>query len=127
MSDATVTVLTPASSSAAARRIARARPRRLGSATCRETAPRFGSTPRASASASRRRPANGRRLGDPARRSWHRLLTCAVTNQDRRSSSLHDIAHRNLLPRSIDRGAACTCLLYTSDAADERSSVDLGG
>ena len=22
---------------------------------------------------------------------------------------------------------ACTCLLYTSDAADERSSVDLGG
>ena len=21
----------------------------------------------------------------------------------------------------------CTCLLYTSDAADERSSVDLGG
>ena len=23
--------------------------------------------------------------------------------------------------------AYCTCLLYTSDAADERSSVDLGG
>ena len=23
--------------------------------------------------------------------------------------------------------AVCTCLLYTSDAADERSSVDLGG
>ena len=23
--------------------------------------------------------------------------------------------------------AACGCLLYTSDAADERSSVDLGG
>ena len=24
-------------------------------------------------------------------------------------------------------GRTCTCLLYTSDAADERSSVDLGG
>ena len=23
--------------------------------------------------------------------------------------------------------SACSCLLYTSDAADERSSVDLGG
>ena len=25
------------------------------------------------------------------------------------------------------QGAGCVCLLYTSDAADERSSVDLGG
>ena len=25
------------------------------------------------------------------------------------------------------RADACSCLLYTSDAADERSSVDLGG
>ena len=25
------------------------------------------------------------------------------------------------------RGACAACLLYTSDAADERSSVDLGG
>ena len=29
------------------------------------------------------------------------------------------------LPPAIDRGDRC--LLYTSDAADERSSVDLGG
>ena len=29
--------------------------------------------------------------------------------------------------RGGDRGAAEVCLLYTSDAADERSSVDLGG
>mgnify|MGYP003381643691 CR=1 FL=1 len=30
--------------------------------------------------------------------------------------------------RSQERNAArCSCLLYTSDAADERSSVDLGG
>ena len=27
----------------------------------------------------------------------------------------------------VVRGRACVCLLYTSDAADERSSVDLGG
>ena len=32
----------------------------------------------------------------------------------------HDRVHGRHLP-------ACTCLLYTSDAADERSSVDLGG
>ena len=30
-----------------------------------------------------------------------------------------------LLARRL--GQACGCLLYTSDAADERSSVDLGG
>ena len=28
---------------------------------------------------------------------------------------------------SVKKGAFGTCLLYTSDAADERSSVDLGG
>src|SRR5678815_509488 len=28
---------------------------------------------------------------------------------------------------SCNDGNTCTCLLYTSDAADERSSVDLGG
>ena len=27
----------------------------------------------------------------------------------------------------LDRGESYCCLLYTSDAADERSSVDLGG
>ena len=34
-----------------------------------------------------------------------------------------------LSPAQIAEGmnAACSCLLYTSDAADERSSVDLGG
>ena len=30
-------------------------------------------------------------------------------------------------PRMIDAKVAMICLLYTSDAADERSSVDLGG
>ena len=36
---------------------------------------------------------------------------------------LHDHARRRVAPR----GPTGTCLLYTSDAADERSSVDLGG
>ena len=35
-----------------------------------------------------------------------------------------DVEQR-LLPLAQERGIAC--LLYTSDAADERSSVDLGG
>mgnify|MGYP003380301162 CR=1 FL=1 len=30
-------------------------------------------------------------------------------------------------PRDLDAGQRRRCLLYTSDAADERSSVDLGG
>ena len=30
-------------------------------------------------------------------------------------------------PHGGDSGLSDTCLLYTSDAADERSSVDLGG
>ena len=30
-------------------------------------------------------------------------------------------------PRHVGRGHHRLCLLYTSDAADERSSVDLGG
>ena len=43
---------------------------------------------------------------------------------------------RHLLPPEVDKGrtemlvvfdANLPCLLYTSDAADERSSVDLGG
>ena len=38
----------------------------------------------------------------------------------------------SVCPTSVDASAASTaarsfCLLYTSDAADERSSVDLGG
>ena len=49
--------------------------------------------------------------------------------------SLNDIARGEFdLPRLREREALCAasedlrdCLLYTSDAADERSSVDLGG
>ena len=35
--------------------------------------------------------------------------------------------HRSRNPQSAGFNAPCRCLLYTSDAADERSSVDLGG
>src|SRR5664280_1928307 len=37
---------------------------------------------------------------------------------------LHDPAHRLLL---VARNCVNSCLLYTSDAADEEDSVDLGG
>ena len=46
------------------------------------------------------------------------------------ASSRLDPATEGLLERAIDRllaGRTGICLLYTSDAADERSSVDLGG
>ena len=33
----------------------------------------------------------------------------------------------NFLFQTVINAAVTTCLLYTSDAADERSSVDLGG
>ena len=45
-------------------------------------------------------------------------------------SSVQPPMTTSLLTRLIVSGAfckACACLLYTSDAADERSSVDLGG
>ena len=55
--------------------------------------------------------------------------------RDRRSQPAHGrcLRHqqgRDRLLRADRAGArtgASTCLLYTSDAADERSSVDLGG
>ena len=36
------------------------------------------------------------------------------------------VAAVGMLPAAINHGLG-SCLLYTSDAADERSSVDLGG
>src|SRR5678815_2421938 len=47
-------------------------------------------------------------LSPPSERGSHRLMTARRESGCARSSSI-------------------TCLLYTSDAADERSSVDLGG
>src|SRR5678816_4930825 len=58
-------------------------------------------------------------------------LTVAVDNSNNVLSKafiaiLPSLAKPSADPRSkrLDR---CICLLYTSDAADERSSVDLGG
>ena len=51
--------------------------------------------------------------------------------QDGRYRRSHQRIHRRPGRRHLVRDAARTrlhdCLLYTSDAADERSSVDLGG
>ena len=42
-----------------------------------------------------------------------------------------ELLHNGELYKRAEKAYAsltsCTCLLYTSDAADERSSVDLGG
>ena len=55
-----------------------------------------------------------------------RMAAIAAAGQTSRSvgatySEILDISHAGYMNRSN------TCLLYTSDAADERSSVDLGG
>ena len=52
--------------------------------------------------------------------------------QERLSAQPHRQSGGHALPRRVARlrpgyGRAQSCLLYTSDAADERSSVDLGG
>ena len=39
----------------------------------------------------------------------------------------HDDDHFAPLLLKVESGTMMSCLLYTSDAADERSSVDLGG
>ena len=63
-----------------------------------------------------------RGLGDVYKRQ---RLSCVLWRAValRRGDLLVD-SHRAQVGRS---GWACICLLYTSDAADERSSVDLGG
>mgnify|MGYP003380642122 CR=1 FL=1 len=38
-----------------------------------------------------------------------------------------EVCEKNLKPAAKTGTKPATCLLYTSDAADERSSVDLGG
>mgnify|MGYP003381607239 CR=1 FL=1 len=54
--------------------------------------------------------------------------------QERRIPDHDDKYRKGKCPRGIEKGfpesfrwGRQTCLLYTSDAADERSSVDLGG
>ena len=41
--------------------------------------------------------------------------------------SLEEIANSQMVSDPLTKFMFCSCLLYTSDAADERSSVDLGG
>ena len=63
-----------------------------------------------------------RGLGDVYKRQHRRLPGPVVRDSDRRRGAREgpDSRHRQ-------RAARAPCLLYTSDAADERSSVDLGG
>ena len=42
-------------------------------------------------------------------------------------AQLHAITHCRIITDAESAGPFRRCLLYTSDAADERSSVDLGG
>ena len=63
-----------------------------------------------------------RGLGDVYKRQ---VCACPVDDPSCHRSVLADLAHPGREPHS--HPAALTCLLYTSDAADERSSVDLGG
>ena len=63
-----------------------------------------------------------RGLGDVYKRQPDNTYTLAMQPNDDGSSSLIN------LPFQFDLyGDLYNCLLYTSDAADERSSVDLGG
>ena len=63
-----------------------------------------------------------RGLGDVYKRQ---VLGCADGN-DGGPGEPGEVAGEVDHQRAI-AGTCCTCLLYTSDAADERSSVDLGG
>ena len=63
-----------------------------------------------------------RGLGDVYKRQLrHRPGCCRYAVQHR------GIKVGLVLEMPVDRAPRHTCLLYTSDAADERSSVDLGG
>src|SRR5678815_3249001 len=53
-------------------------------------------------------------------------ITWAMNNNDRPSET-EKANYYQIARWAAERGLSITCLLYTSDAADERSSVDLGG
>ena len=63
-----------------------------------------------------------RGLGDVYKRQ-HLCRACHSRRRGRARSRLR-LGHRRAI---VDALYHSTCLLYTSDAADERSSVDLGG
>ena len=55
-------------------------------------------------------------------RDSHQVVGGAVTHTDSGAAAIAAAA-----VREVDPSPHTLCLLYTSDAADERSSVDLGG
>ena len=63
-----------------------------------------------------------RGLGDVYKRQARGRMSTAGVN-----AGLSPLEPRGHWRHPIPRGRSATCLLYTSDAADERSSVDLGG
>ena len=63
-----------------------------------------------------------RGLGDVYKRQAEYFLAMVSHHQ---SGSQGDVQFRGLVFSPVHRSS--NCLLYTSDAADERSSVDLGG
>ena len=63
-----------------------------------------------------------RGLGDV----YKRQVVCRVARRRRIAQSRKGIGVDRLVAE-VQLGESAACLLYTSDAADERSSVDLGG
>ena len=63
-----------------------------------------------------------RGLGDVYKRQFNLFADLIVQAFAEQSTGNADLLSRNICFESSD-----ICLLYTSDAADERSSVDLGG
>ena len=63
-----------------------------------------------------------RGLGDVYKRQ---AMGLPISNETKTSTGATKSAICRLEPNAIER--LRSCLLYTSDAADERSSVDLGG
>src|SRR5678815_5938487 len=58
------------------------------------------------------------------------VATSKLPDDEGRASSdvsLYERCRMATFATSRDARVNCSCLLYTSDAADERSSVDLGG
>ena len=63
-----------------------------------------------------------RGLGDVYKRQDVRVEPEAQHDEGRGREAVGEVEHAELIRAEVAR-----CLLYTSDAADERSSVDLGG
>ena len=72
-----------------------------------------------------------RGLGDVYKRQWEKVAANEGESVGlgfaRFDSQLREDISGELAPSSGGKEMLNSCLLYTSDAADERSSVDLGG